>query len=480
MHPLEKRFPEDTDWQHNSFEDNKLHSQCVVRNLLNQEDKVSREEKIRLLQEYQKTHVTEIRKIPWRRSPSRSLIEGIRSRLERATYQITQVKDMSSSDGTVFRKDFTLTSESGLTDVVAFKEIPTCTCRSQFTTQIPAATVAGSAITAATTTATVAPAPPTHLPPPGTASRSIECKDKDNCGVGSSSPSEKKDQRDAQANDDPKISHRTFNPPHSSSSFPSSPSNVQSSCESAIDQQEILTRPSLHKPSPASKDTIPQLRASVSLPVAPLQRSTSAPPMSNQEPMRLELKQEVEQHRVGNLQRGVSLDFSPALAKPLSTVTSVQYPIPTTSTARARIVRQAGQTPVPSADALDSHNSGAIPAAITAQAATPILPGDIANVVDGALPVSNMDDDIHRRKAAKLIQKCRRLEKESARIGKHVKRGMKNVDKEYKLELKLLKEKHEKKCMKIQKKWEKGLKKLTRKRERLEEELRGSCLRTEV
>ncbi|KAK3947694.1 hypothetical protein QBC32DRAFT_374108 [Pseudoneurospora amorphoporcata] len=425
MHPLEKRLPEDTDWQHDV-----------------QEDKATREEKIRLLQEYQKTHVTEIRKIPWRRSPSLSLFEGIRSRLDRATYQITQVKDMSSSDGTVFRKDFTLTSESGLTYVVAFKEIPTCTCRSRFTTQIPAATIAGHAITAATPTTT----------------RSIGCKGKDNHGV-SSSPSEKKDQRDAQANNDPKLSHRTFNPPHSSSSFPSSSSNVQSSCESAIDQQEILTHPSLHKPSPAS---------------------TSDPPMSNQEPMRLELKEQKEQERVGDPLRGVSQDFSPALAKPLSSVTSVQYPIPTTSAARARIVRQAGETPVPSADAVDSHNSAAIPAAITAKAATPVLPGDIANGVDGALSVSNMDDDIHRRKEARLVQKCRRLEKESARIGKHVKRGMKNVDKEYKLELKLPKEKHEKKCMRIQKRWEKGLKKLTRKRERLEEELGGSCLRTEV
>ncbi|CCC14493.1 hypothetical protein SMACR_09336 [Sordaria macrospora] len=169
------------------------------------------------------------------------------------------------------------------------------------------------------------------------------------------------------------------------------------------------------------KDITSQLSASIFLPVVPPQRSTSAPPVSNQEPLRLELKQQKEHERVGALLRGVSQDFSQTLAEPMSSVPLAQCPVPTTSTARARTGEQAGQAPFLSTAGVDSPSCAAITAAVTAQAATSVSPGGIAGVVDGALP-------------------CRRLEKESARIGNHVKRGMKSIDKEYKLELKLLKE----------------------------------------
>ena len=126
------------------------------------------------------------------------------------------------------------------------------------------------------------------------------------------------------------------------------------SCKSTIDQQEALTRPSLHKASQASKDITSQLSASIFLPVVPPQRSTSAPPVSNQEPLRLELKQQKEHERVGALLRGVSQDFSQTLAEPMSSVPSAQCPVPTTSTARARTGEQAGQAPFLSTAGVDS------------------------------------------------------------------------------------------------------------------------------
>lgn len=124
------RFPEDADWE--QFDNLTLRRQCLVRNIPN--DQTTRNYKIRVLQEYQKTHVTEIRQIPWCGKPHFPTWKEGSSRLGLFdTYQIAQVKDRSTSNGTGFRKDFTFCDKEGWTCIVAFQEIPTCTCRSQAT-----------------------------------------------------------------------------------------------------------------------------------------------------------------------------------------------------------------------------------------------------------------------------------------------------------------------------------------------------------
>ena len=126
-HPLMKRCPDDINWE--ELDTLELRRQCIVRNIPS--DKTSREEKIRLLQEYQKAHVTEVRKIPWCRIEDMLPIAERRSRLGSPIYRIIRVEDKTKSGSkvAVFRKDFTLCDKEGKTCVVAFKQIPTCTCQ---------------------------------------------------------------------------------------------------------------------------------------------------------------------------------------------------------------------------------------------------------------------------------------------------------------------------------------------------------------
>lgn len=129
-HPLLTRFPEDADWE--QFDNLSLRRQCLIRDIPN--DQTTRDYKLRVLKEYQKTHVTEVRKFPWCREPKFLSWEEKHSRLGSSDYYyIVQVKDRSTSRGTDFSKDFTFCDAEGWTCIVAFQEIPTCTCRSQTT-----------------------------------------------------------------------------------------------------------------------------------------------------------------------------------------------------------------------------------------------------------------------------------------------------------------------------------------------------------
>lgn len=128
-HPLLTKFPDDADWE--EFDNLSLLRQCLARGIPSEE--ISRDNKILLLQNFSKKHVTEIRKIPWRRSPSRFTREEKSLRMNKSTYQIAQAKHTSNANKTVFGIEFNLSDEEGLTYVVAFKEIPSCTCPSQAT-----------------------------------------------------------------------------------------------------------------------------------------------------------------------------------------------------------------------------------------------------------------------------------------------------------------------------------------------------------
>lgn len=285
---------------------------------------------------------------------------------------------------------------------------------------------------------------------------------------GTPSNAEGDDERDAQEISQAPIEGNTNN---HSAGFPriSEGEEKKSTVDSnEPDQEELLTRQSPHKPTQVSEGIAPQPSTFIPNPTIPLQRGTSAPPVST---MRLEVMERREKERVGGLPRGVSLDFSPAATNTLPSRPPSLSPFSTTPGTPTSGPGQAVETPTFSAPAVGARNPATSPAATTAQAATPNLPGGDTGVIGAPLPVNDMEADVHGRKASKLAQRCRRLEKESARLGKQVKRGMKKVDKEYKLELKLLKEKRRKKCMRIEEKWERELKRLKRKRERLEEEL---------
>ncbi|KAJ4413654.1 hypothetical protein N0V85_003474 [Neurospora sp. IMI 360204] len=444
-HPLVTRFPEDANWEY--FNQSTLRKQCSERNIPN--DETSWYDMIRLLQKYQKKHVTEVRKIPWRSPDFGTHFEKSRSLSK--TFQVTQVKDMNCGEAALKVRKLKQASRCWVCEDTAEWDIE----KHREQNHIPAAT----------TTATIAPAPPT--PTTNLVQQSIKRKDKDNHGMGNSSPSKKQDNRDTQVNN-PEVNQRPIPSSTIVRIFLLLVIQLSTPSQSAVNQQELLPPPSPQQPSQASKDVAPQLKGSTSLAV-PLQRSTSAPLTSNQEPMWHEVEQKKELERVGKPLRGVSQDCSPALAKSLSSVPSVQYPIPTASAARARSVGQAGQTLVLSAVGIESHNSAATAAPVSVQAATPVPPGGTPGVVGCPSPVSNMNADVHKRKTARLVRKCRRLEKESARIGKRVKRGIENIDREYKQELEMLKEKR----MRIEKKWERGLKGLKDKREKLEQKLKA-------
>lgn len=174
--------------------------------------------------------------------------------------------------------------------------------------------------------------------------------------------------------------------------------------------------------------------------------------------MPLELKQHKAQKRVENLPPSVSQECNPALAKSLSSVPSAHYPNSNASDPRANTSEQAGPTPVLSVDGVDAHNSAATTAAVAAQTAPPVSSDDIPGDLSCSSPVINTDADVLKRQAARLVRKCRHLERKSARIEKHVKRGMDKIDREYKLELMRLKEKRKNKYMRIEKKLEHDLK----------------------
>ena len=97
-YPLETRFPDDVDWT--VFESgwcSRLQQQCKVRNIP-VDDNTSFDDVVRLLQEYQKKHVpTEVRKIPWRRSPDERIGEGFESKEMGATFQIAQAQQDQST-----------------------------------------------------------------------------------------------------------------------------------------------------------------------------------------------------------------------------------------------------------------------------------------------------------------------------------------------------------------------------------------------
>ncbi|KAK3485974.1 uncharacterized protein B0T23DRAFT_408050 [Neurospora hispaniola] len=451
-HPLLTRFPDDADWE--EFDNLSLLRQCLIRDIPSEE--ISRDNKIRLLQNFSKKHVTEIRKIPWRRSPSRVTREEKSLRLNKLPYQVAQVKDRSSLDRTVLWKDFTLRDEKKVTCVVAFKEIPSCTCPSQ-PTLVPAA---------ATTTATIALEVPT--PTANIVQQSIERKEKDDHGVGSSSSSKKQADRNTQVNDKPEVSQR---PSQSPSLLSSSSSNLPTPSQSTTNEQELLIPPHTQQAS-TSKDILPQLKGPNPAAAVSLQRSTSAPPTSNSEPMRLELKQHEAQEQAQKSPQSVSQDCNPASAKFLSSVPSIHHPNSNASAPHANTPEQAGPTPVLSANGVDAHNSAATTAAVTAQTAPPVSTDDIPGDLGCSSPVSNPDTDVLKKQAARLVRKCRHLERKSARIEKHLKRGMDKIDREYKIELMKLKEKRKIKYMRIEKKWEHDMKALKHQREKLEEKLK--------
>lgn len=314
---------------------------------------------------------------------------------------------------------------------------------------------------AATTTATITSALPTQTA--NVIQQPFERKENDDHSVESSSSPKNQDHRDAQVDGNPEInqspSHGTIvteedkmsedeldgegnaegeleqeqdediemGDTHPSPSLSSS-SDFPSPSQSAVKQQELLTLPHAQHPSQASKDALPRLMNLTPLPTVPLQRSASVSLTSNLEPMSLELKHQKEQERVEKLPRGVSLDFSPALANSWTSVALGGH--------------TSGQTPVLSAVGIDSQDSASATAAVTVQTATSASPGATPGVVDGPCPV-NTTADVRQRKAAKLVRKCRRLEKEASYIGKRAKRRIKKIHKEYKRELKMLKEKRE-------------------------------------
>ncbi|EAA32812.1 hypothetical protein GE21DRAFT_6551 [Neurospora crassa] len=463
-HPLLTRFPDDADWE--EFDNLSLLRQCLVRGIPSEE--ISRDNKILLLQNFSKKHVTEIRKIPWRRSPSRFTREEKSLRLNKATYQIAKAKNTSNANKTVFWTEFTLSDEKGSTCVVAFKEVPSCTCPSQ-PTLLPAATTEVAAVTATTTTTTITPGVPT--PKANIVHQYIERKEKDDHGVSSSSSFNKQADRDTRVTDNSGVNQRPSHTSQSSSLLSSSSSNIPTLSQSNTNEQELLISSHSQQTS-TSKDILPQLKSPTPASAVSLQRSTSAPPTSNSEPMRLELKQHKAQERAEKSPRGVSQDCNPAPAKSLSSVPSAHYPNSNASAPRANTPEQAGPTPVLSADGVDSRNAAATTAAFTAQTATPVSPDDIPGNVGCSSPASVTDADVHRRKVARLVRKCRHLERKSARIGKHVKRGMDKIDREYKLELMMLKEKRKIKYIRIEKKWEHDLKGLKHQREKLEEKLK--------
>ncbi|EGO59805.1 hypothetical protein NEUTE1DRAFT_99957 [Neurospora tetrasperma FGSC 2508] len=466
-HPLLTRFPDDAKWA--LFGDSTLHGQCSVRNIPN--DEASRSDMIRLLQKYQQKHVTEVRKIPWCRSPEFATGSEKREHLAMySTYLIVRVKDKSCSDGTVFRKDFSLLDKEGSIYVVAFKEIPTCTCSSQSKNHIPAVTMARPLVTGATTTATIASAPP--APTTNLVHKSIERKDKDDHDMKSSNPSKEKDGRDTQVENNPTLNEGTSQFVQPPATFYSLSSKFPTSSRSALSQQELLPSASPQQLSQASKDGNPQAKDSISIPAVHPQRSMSVPLTSNPSPMQMELKQHKAQERAEKSLRGVSQDFSSALVKSLSSVPSVYHPNSNASAPRAPTPEQAGLTPVLPADGVDAHNSAATTAAVTAQTAPPVSPDDISGDLGCSSPVSNKDADVLKRQAARLVRKCRHLERKSARIEKHLKRGMDKIDREYKLELMMLKEKRKIKYMKIEKKWEHDMKGLKHQREKFEEKLK--------
>ncbi|KAK3491788.1 hypothetical protein B0T13DRAFT_518718 [Neurospora crassa] len=227
------------------------------------------------------------------------------------------------------------------------------------------------------------------------------------------------------------ICHGMDSPPQSSLSLSSS-SGFPPHSQFAVDNRGLFTLPNAQYPSHASKDVLPRRVNLTPLPIIPCQRSASVPITSNLEPMLLELKQQREQEKSEKQPRGISLDFNLASANSWTPVPSLGFT----------------SLKPPLGVNIESQDSVSATAAVTAQTAISNPPDGSPSVVDSYSPVSTAGN-VPRRKAANLMRKIRRLEKETSYIGKRAKRSIKNIHRDYKRELKVLKRKRKKLEMKL-------------------------------